>query len=117
MKAGWDSHLWDSNPRPMLYESIALPAELRRHRIEFSSFGWGWAREKGGAQVRPALWVVRIFWGEWGLSFPAQRFEEALQFDAGDVEVAGLVVELDHGLGHLVLGSGFAVERVGAFDD
>lgn len=31
---GWKalmlSRRWDSNPRPMLYESIALPAELLR---------------------------------------------------------------------------------------
>ncbi len=30
------SHRWYSNPRPMLYESIALPAELRRHLMQLS---------------------------------------------------------------------------------
>ena len=56
------SHQSDSNRRPMLYESIALPAELRWQRFWTTEGAAVKQRNRGSVKA-----VRRVIRGQWGM--------------------------------------------------
>src|ERR1043165_3280722 len=111
------SHLSESNRRPALYKSAALPAELRwRTTGGYAPYTWPLPRRRGGATdaggFRLLAW--RSVVGQWGVAHPGCRSPRRphpgrVFRNSGMIENKGLVKHF----GHLVAvdGVSFSVQR------